>query len=131
MKKFIIISAVVAGALFLTMMVLNPGMAGSSEKGTVKSSPIPEKVMKIAEKSCVNCHVQPGNMMALSHLDLSNWEKYSQEKQAAKAKAMCNMVSKGKMPPKSYRKNHPDGIPSNEEIKTICDWAASLQIKGK
>jgi hypothetical protein len=89
--------------------------------------PIPENIMKIAEKSCVNCHTEPGNFMAISHLDLSNWNKYSASKQASKAKAMCKMVTKGKMPPKKFRAEHPEGVPSQEEVDAICKWAESLQ----
>jgi hypothetical protein len=40
-----------------------------------------------------------GNGMAMMHLNLTNWDKFSPEKQADKAKDMCKMVSKGKMPP--------------------------------
>jgi hypothetical protein len=60
-------------------------------------------VMKIAERSCVKCHTEGGNGMALMHLNLSNWDKFSMEKQADQAKDMCGMVSKEKMPPKSFR----------------------------
>jgi hypothetical protein len=87
--------------------------------------------MKIADKSCVNCHSEPGNGIALAHLNLSNWDKYSPEKQAAKAKAMCSMVTKDKMPPKKFRANHPDGVPTAAEVKTICNWAESLQVTKK
>ena len=87
--------------------------------------------MKIAERSCVKCHTEGGNGMALMHLNLSNWDKYSPEKQASKAKDMCKMVTKDKMPPKSFRESHPDGVPSEAEIKTICDWAASIQVSKK
>jgi hypothetical protein len=44
---------------------------------------------------------------------------------------MCKELSKGKMPPKSFREDHPEAIPTSDEIKTICDWAQSLQVEGK
>ena len=131
MKKLISLYVAAACVLFLVMIVINPGTAISSGKGMGNGTQIPEKVMGIAEKSCVNCHAEPGNPMVLAHLDLTNWEKYSLEKQAARAKEMCSMVSKDKMPPNSFRKNHPDGVPSEEEIKTICGWAESLQPPAK
>jgi hypothetical protein len=128
MKKFIILVAAVMGALFITALIINPIDA---QKTSAAGKPIPEAVMKIADKSCVNCHTEPGNMMAIEHLNLSNWNKYSAEKQASKAKAMCNMVTKDKMPPKNFRKDHPDGVPSTEEIKTICEWAQSIEVPKK
>ena len=66
--------------------------------------------------------------MALMHLNLSNWDKFSLEKQADKAKDMCKMVSKGKMPPKDFREKNPGAAPNKDEGKIICDWATSIQI---
>jgi hypothetical protein len=84
--------------------------------------------MKIAERSCVKCHTEGGNGMALMHLNLSNWDKFSMEKQADQAKDMCGMVSKEKMPPKSFRDKNPGAAPTQEETKIICDWSTSIQI---
>jgi hypothetical protein len=131
MKKIIMITVAVASVLFMTALIVNPVSAQTAKKSVGDNKPIPSAVMKIAEKSCVNCHTEPGNGMALMHVNLSNWDKYSPEKQADKAKAMCNMVTKDKMPPKKFRSTHPDGIPSKDEIKTICDWAESLQVPKK
>jgi hypothetical protein len=51
----------------------------SQKDGTV-SKPISPGVMKIAERSCVKCHTEGGNGMALMHLNLSNRDKFSPEK---------------------------------------------------
>ncbi len=121
-------SVAVGSILFFTAFIISPV---SIHKPVVEPKPIPEKVMKIAEKTCVKCHTEPGNMMALMHLNLTNWGKYSAEKQAGKAKDMCKMVTKGKMPPKKFLKENPSSAPSQAEIKTICNWAASIQMKKK
>ena len=131
MKKSLRISVVVASILFVTALIINPLTIQSAPKSGSGSKPISDVVMKIADKSCVKCHTEGGNGMALMHLNLSNWDKYSPDKQAAKAKAMCNMVSKEKMPPKKFRESHPDGVPTKAEIKTICDWAESIQVTKK
>jgi len=128
MKKLISITVAIASVLFFTAMIINPV---SAQKSGGANKPIPDGVMKIAQKSCVNCHTEPGNAMALAHVNLSKWDKYSPEKQADKSKAMCKMVSEDKMPPKKFRETHPDGVPSKEEIKTICDWSQSLQVPKK
>jgi maltodextrin utilization protein YvdJ len=128
MKKLFSFCMAVMSFVFITALIMNPVTAQKASGG---GSPIPDSVMKIADKSCVKCHTEPGNMMAIEHLNLSNWNKFSQEKQASKAEAMCNMVTKDKMPPGKFRKEHPDGVPSSAEMKTICDWAASLQIPKK
>lgn len=131
MKILIRIAIILVGALFCATVVVNLLRAQSVPKEGTGSNPIPENVMKAAGKSCVNCHAEPGNPMALSHVNLSNWEKYSAIKQSAKAQAMCKMVTEGKMPPGSFRKEHPDKVPTKEDIKTICDWASSLQTTKK
>jgi len=131
MKKAISITFAVLGIVFLTSMIMNHSSAQSSQKDGIVSKPISPAVMKIAERSCVKCHTEGGNGMALMHLNLSNWDKFSLEKQADKAKDMCKMVSKNKMPPKSFREKNPGAAPSKDEVKIICDWATSIQIVKK
>ena len=130
MKKLISITVAVTSVLFIIALILNP-VTGKSASKAGGGKPISGHVMKIAEKSCVKCHTEPGNPMALMHLDLSNWDKYSPEKQASKAKAMCTMVTKDKMPPKNFCKAHPEDVPSSEDLKTICNWAQSIQMDKK
>ena len=131
MKRPVIITVAVVSIFFFSALIINPLTIQSASKGGVTGKPIPADVMKIADKSCVHCHVEPGDFMAVSHLNLSNWDKYSPEKQAEKASKMCKMVTKDKMPPKGFRSKHPEGVPSSEELKTICNWAASIQVAKK
>ena len=134
MKKAISITFAILGIVFLTSMIMNHPSAQSStqsQKDSSISKPISSNVMKIAERSCVKCHTEGGNGMALMHLNLSNWDKFSPEKQAGKAKDMCKMVSKGKMPPKGFIEKNPGAAPSKDEVKIICDWATSIQIVKK
>ena len=128
MKKAISLSFAVLAIVFLTSMIFNHPSAQTSTKKGIVSKPISPAVIKIAERSCLKCHTEPGNGMALAHLNLANWDKFSMEKQADKAKDMCGMVSKDKMPPKSFREKNPSGVPSKEEVTTICNWAQSIRI---
>ena len=131
MKKTIGVSLALLSIVFLTSMVMNSSSAQSSKKESAVSKPISSSVMKIAERSCVKCHTEGGNGMALMHLNLSIWDKFSLEKQADKAKDMCKMVSKDKMPPKNFREKNPGAAPTKDEVKIICDWATSIQIVKK
>ena len=130
MKKAISITFAIIGVVFLTSMIMNHSSARPSQKEGVPSK-IPSGVMKIAERSCVKCHTEGGNGMAVMHLNLSSWDKFSPGKQAGKAKDMCKMVSKGKMPPKSFREKNPVAAPTDEEAKIICNWATSVQVEKK
>jgi hypothetical protein len=135
MKKVISISILTALTIGVSLLVITmlfyKANAQTTQKEATGTKPIPESVMKIAKAACVDCHAEPGNMMAKSHVNLSNWDKYSPEKQAAKAKDMCEMVTKGKMPPKKFKESHPEAVPTAENIKTLCDWAESLQMPKK
>jgi hypothetical protein len=106
-------------------MIMNDGSSWSPRKDGPAKKPISSEVMKIAERSCVKCHTVGGDKMAMMHLNLSNWDKYSPKKQAKKAKAMCEMVSKGKMPPEGFKGKNPGAAPTKDEVKIICDWATS------
>jgi hypothetical protein len=132
MKKLFLVFVASASLLFICVFISNPVSGQSAGKsGGMMCKMIPENVMKIADKSCVNCHADPGNKVAQSHINLSKWDKYSPKKQAAKAQAMCNMVTKEKMPPKNFRESHPGDVPSKEDLKVLCDWAQSLQVDKK
>jgi cytochrome c5 len=131
MKKTMSIAVAFLSIIFITALIINPVSAKTAKNGDNMGKAIPESVMKIAQKSCVKCHAEPAKGMPISMLNLTNWDKSTPEKQAAKAKQMCNMVTKDKMPPKKFRESNPDGIPSKEEITTICDWAQSLQVVKK
>jgi cytochrome c5 len=87
---------------------------------------VPPAVHKIMVTSCLACHGVGGKGMALSHVKMSEWSSYSPEKQASKAEDMCKQVTKGKMPPKGFLKDHPEAQLTKEQIATICDWSESL-----
>ena len=107
--------------------------APASNSGSVAkadSSTIPPAVHKIMVTSCLACHGEGGKGMALSHVKMSEWSSYSPEKQASKSEDMCKIVTKGKMPPKGFLKDHPEAALTPEQIATICSWSESLN-KGK
>ncbi len=123
MKKIIRITAATTSVLFFAAMTGIPVLAQSSQKTTGDKKPLPSEVMKIAQKSCVKCHIDGG----MGGLKFTEWDNYTPEKQTAKAKAMCNAVSDKIMPPKNFLKKNPEAAPTDADIKTICDWSASLQ----
>lgn len=127
MKKISLSGIFVLGLLFFGAIIYEPMSAQSDKKSGVSQNPIPENVMKIASKSCVKCHTEPGNKMAMIRLNLSKWDKYSLKMQTNKAEAMCKMVTENKMPPAKFREKNPGSVPSADEIKTICDWAEKVK----
>jgi hypothetical protein len=127
MKKISIFTLAMAIVVSFTALVSNTISAQTAQKG----KPIPDDVVNIAKKSCLNCHAEPGKALALAKVNLSKWNTYTSARQAAKAADMCSMVTKGKMPPKEFKQKNPGFVITKEEIKTICDWSSSLQMPKK
>jgi mono/diheme cytochrome c family protein len=127
MKKIIKISSLLSGILFLAAITGAPVFAQASQNTKVEQKAIPADVMKVFDKSCAACHKDPGMKFAQGPFNISTFDTYSPEKQASKAQAVCNIVTKGKMPPKKYRANNPAAVPTKDDTKILCDWAASFK----
>jgi uncharacterized membrane protein len=127
MKKFTLITVAIASAFSFSALVNNPLSAQTVQN----TKPIPEDVLMIAKKSCIDCHAEPGKKMALLHVNLTKWDSYTAKKQASKANAMCKMITKGKMPPKKFKEQNPGFMITKDEIKIICDWSTSIQVSKK
>lgn len=120
------ISIAVASVLLITAFVSLPMQAQTGNMTADTLKPVPADVAAIFKKSCIGCHSEPGNKMAMLKLNFSKWDGYSPEKQAAKANTMCEEVTKGKMPPPKFVLKNPETALSPEEVKRICEWAASF-----
>ena len=132
-KNYQILSSAIRNVSILTiaLFLLSDVANGQTVSKSGKALNIPDPVYKIFEKSCMTCHSEGGKKIAMSHLNFSKWDKYNSEKQASKAKDICEMVTKGKMPPKAFRESKPDLIPTADQLKNICQWSESLGEKNK
>jgi len=125
MRKLTVILTVLIITAMIAMISI-PSSSNCQNKAAKAQASLPDNINKIVQNSCITCHAKGGNGMASSHVNFSNWETYSPEKQADKAAAMCKQMTKGSMPPKGFKKNHPDAVPTDEQVKAVCDWAAVL-----
>jgi hypothetical protein len=117
-------------ALILTASVLSPvNPTGKKCATPMITDSIPGDIQLIFSKSCMACHAAGGNHMAMSKLNFSEWVNYDPGKQAKKADAICNVLAKEAMPPKSFRKSNPDVIPTEAQKDTICNWSRTLTQK--
>ena len=129
MKKITLLSLIALSVLFAIVIALNPQTVIGSMK-PLPAGPgtkLPDSVLKFVQKTCMDCHADDGNFMAKGKVNFSTWEKYDSEKQMGKAKAMCKQLTKSAMPPKKWRKNNPDNVPTKADIDMVCRWANSLQ----
>jgi len=129
MKKVHFILIAMFMLTLTTVLVFSPFKAVSQKKTTQTAIVIPGNVAKILHNTCTACHNDGGKVMAMSMWNFSSWDKYSAKKQSRKATAMCNAITKGKMPPASIKKVNPDKIPTAEQIEIVCKWANSLKVK--
>jgi hypothetical protein len=90
---------------------------------------MPENVRAIITRSCMDCHADGGNRIAMTHVNFSKWDRYSAAKQAKKSADICKMITKGKMPPKSYRESTPEAVPTKDQADLVCKWSQSIQVK--
>ncbi len=126
MKRMFTIILAVAGIMLAAAVIFMPAKATSSLKPDTPAAGLPDSIMKIVQNSCMDCHASDGNAMAKSHVNFSEWSNYKPEKQAEKAQLMCKMLTKDAMPPKGWRKNNADRIPTEKQKKEICTWASKL-----
>jgi cytochrome c5 len=130
MKKMYLFLAVTFVLLVFASAALSPAKPADKKSQTpVASSSIPEELNTIFENSCMGCHATGGKSMAMAKVNFSDWDKYSPEKQAKKAAAICKMLTKGAMPPKSFRESHPDAVPTAAQKDMICKWSETLTQK--
>ena len=125
MKNYIRLT--IASALFSIAFIANPLQAQTVQTPADTLNSFPAEVTTVLKKACFDCHTDPGRIMPLEKLNLSKWNEYTSEKQVSKANAMCDEVTKGKMPPSKYREKNPDKVPTADDLKILCDWVKAMQ----
>lgn len=129
MKKIVFISLFAMGVVLALALVFNPQTVAGSEKGSSAGpgTALPDSIQKFVQRACMDCHADDGNFMAKGKVNFSGWEKYDADKQAAKAKTMSKELTKSAMPPKKWRANNANDVPTQAEVDMVARWAISLQ----
>jgi cytochrome c5 len=129
-KNYLFLVVPVMLILFTCAVSLPKNQANEKGVTTMASNPIPDDLKVIFKNSCMDCHATGGKGMAMSKVNFSDWDNYPADKQAKKAEAICKIITKGSMPPKSYGANNPDAIPTAAQKEMICKWSETLaQVK--
>jgi len=129
MKKIALLSLISVSIFFALAFAISPqdGTSSSAPAPAGPGTALPDSIQKLVRRACMDCHADDGNFMARGKVNFSSWEKYDAEKQMNKAKAMCKMLTKNSMPPKKWRENNPQDVPTQTETDMVCRWANSLQ----
>jgi mono/diheme cytochrome c family protein len=127
MKRTTSIVAILSGLAFVALFCFQTRNVTGSGVGSPGSPSLPDSILKFAQKSCMACHSDDGSGMAKGRLNFDKWDSYGEKKWPGKAQSICDIITKGKMPPKGFKENNPDAVPTEKDIKMVCSWAASLQ----
>ena len=107
----------------------------------------PENVKIILKEACIDCHsdhtrypwynsITPVNYWLADHIkhgkehfNVSKWSGYSIKKKDHKLEELIEMVEKKEMPLPSYTWTHGDAKLTDEQIKSVVDWAKNVRVK--
>lgn len=127
MRKHYIFTAAIAVLLISGSALLLPAKteSKSNERSEAKAT-IPDEINTVFKNSCFSCHSTGGKGMAMSMVNFSQWDGYSPEKQVKKATAICKVVTKEAMPPKSFRESNPGTALTDSQKEMICKWSKTI-----
>jgi Haem-binding domain len=152
MKKILKIVAIVLVAAFVVGQLIRPNFSNPPivpGETLEDSTSVPAEVQMIMSRSCNDCHsnktlypwysqISPFNWFLAGHIDegrdemnVSTWNTYTAKKKIHKLEEICEMLQTKQMPLPSYLWIHRDAILSEEQSKTLCDWAAEEAQKIK
>jgi hypothetical protein len=101
------------------------------------------QVSSILSRSCGDCHsnntqwpwyshVAPVSWFVIdhvnhgrSHLNFSEWGRFSADESREMLEHICKEVKSGSMPLTSYTRIHTGAKLSQDDVGTLCDWANS------
>jgi len=130
--------ALVIGAVIVAIQIVPVDRSNPPVEGVVAAPP---EVYSILKRSCFDCHsnetkwpwysyVAPVSWLvahdvheARGHVNFSEWNRLSPEKQADHIDECWEMVAKGKMPLSYYLPMHSDARLSDADKALIYDWA--------
>jgi len=93
------------------------------QKQEIPDLGFPNDVMDILKSKCLNCHVTTSkNEDAKDELDFLKWNEYSPFMKVGKLNDICEIISKGKMPPEKYLNRFPEKKLTDAQVKILCTW---------
>ena len=148
MRKPLKIAAGISALLVLGIQLIQPDRgnpAVTPERAIKAHVQVPEAVEGILRRACRDCHsnetrwpwyakVSPVSFFMADHvkdgrrrLNFSEWDQVrgsvAGESTAKRLESICEEVSEGKMPLRSYLFLHPEARLSSDDQRLICDWA--------
>jgi hypothetical protein len=113
----------------------------------LKDTNPPNDVKYVLIETCFDCHsnhtrypwynkITPVNFWLAEHIadgkkhfNISKWEDYSTKKKDHKFEELIEMVEDKEMPLESYTYTHSEAKLTDEQIKSVVDWAKEVRFK--
>jgi hypothetical protein len=134
----VLVMAVAAAIQFVRPARTNPAIEpGRTLTG---STAVPEEVAEVLDRACRDCHsnatrwpwysnVAPVSWFVLdhvnhgrSHLNFSEWTRYTPSEADKLMTNVCDLVQKGDMPLRSYTWMHRSARLGSREVEALCAW---------
>ncbi|NOX84576.1 MAG: heme-binding domain-containing protein [Chlorobi bacterium] len=84
---------------------------------------VPDNIQSILDKSCLPCHGTDGKYKAKMKWNYDKMPQMKTSKKIGKLSKIATKIEKGKMPPKKFLSKNPDKQLTDQEKKTLIDWA--------
>jgi hypothetical protein len=109
--------------------------------------PVPADVHAILDRGCADCHssrtewpwysnVAPVSWFVIDHvnhgrrhLNLSDWARFSHEEATHTLEHICQEVSSGEMPLRSYLLVHRHAELSEADVRVLCSWTDTMRAQ--
>jgi len=145
MKKYFKIKYLIV--LLVIIQLYRPAKNSSSEISEASiftTEIVPQEVEQILKTSCFDCHsnntkypwynnIAPVSWILANHVDegkeelnFDAWGTYSLKRKNHKLKEIKEMLEEHEMPLESYLWIHNDAKLTSDQIKTVVDWARTL-----
>lgn len=137
---------IVAGIIVLQFFRIDKANPPVVQLETLEATTaVPPDISLILGRSCNDCHtnqtlfpwyanLQPMGWLLKNHIDdgrrqmnFSIWNTYQLKRRSKKLEQICEQVESKEMPLPSYLWIHRDAVLSENESKTLCDWAKQEQ----
>ncbi|HEX8846347.1 MAG TPA: heme-binding domain-containing protein [Pyrinomonadaceae bacterium] len=139
-------TAIALAAIFAALQFIRPARTNPpvDEARTIQAhARLTPQVAALLDRACNDCHsnltrwpwysnIAPVSWFVINHVNVgrqemnfSDWAQYSRSEQQGLLKDICREVKKGAMPLPSYLRMHGEARLSNEDVKTLCDWASA------
>ncbi|HXE91429.1 MAG TPA: heme-binding domain-containing protein [Terriglobales bacterium] len=144
MKKLLPRALMVLGFLFVVAQLIRPertNPASDPARAVHARLAVPAEVSAVFERACRDCHsnqtrwpwyshVAPVSWLVVDdvnhgrrHVNLSEWASYGHTEADEILDEICEEISDGGMPLRSYRWMHPEARLSQADVRLLCDWS--------